>query len=113
MRKDKHGFDWTLSQTIDFLSREATDLSVHGFGNPQASESVLGFAIDYLTEYQEKQDAMSVADMGLAEVGRILRSQRERIVTLENEVESEREWSAKFEREADRYKEELRRLGAL
>ena len=65
-------------------------------------DRILLDAVEYLKEYEAMLDAGSVADMGLAEVGSIIRSQRERIAFLDREREEAKDAAARFEYEARR-----------
>lgn len=101
-----------LSRVISDLSRENLVLEC-GSLNPRYFDEVRQDAVRYLEEYRDAQDALDAVDLDLAEVGRLLRNQREAIQQLERELFDERRICQDAERDAAEYRRELRRLGAL
>ena len=105
--------DWNLSQVIHFLSRSDVEFRIKGWKSTEAAKEVLSCAVKFLNDYQDKQDALEVANLDLAEVGRILRNQRQTIQKQDICINEERQWAGHYQFQADQYRSELERLGAL
>lgn len=101
--------DMALSRVIDELSRAKV---VH-LGNPDYFEHVRKEALHYLAAYQDMLDAGSAIDMGVAEVGAIIRRQREHIAFVEGELKAEKAALGKAYRRLDELEGELKRMGAI
>lgn len=108
MGKRKHE---PLDEVIGCLGRE--DTRIAGNISDAYMESVRQSALHYLREHRDRLDAAEAADMGLAEVGAIIRRQRERIAFLEKENASTSKmlYSALTEKES--LARELENMGAL
>ena len=101
-----------IDRVINELSHESTALDLHGL-NPDYGEELLHDAVGYLKEYRDMRDAGEVANMGVAEVGAIIRRQRDRIAFLESERNTWKRDYMSVCAEAEGYARTLREMGAL
>ena len=103
--------EMTLSRVIADLSRAKV---VRPGLNPDYFEDVRQEALRYLDEYQRVLDSGGgVSDMGISEVGAIIRRQREHIAFIEGELKAEKAALAKAHVRLDELEDEMRRMGAL
>lgn len=101
--------EMTLSRVIADLSRAKV---VH-LGNPDYFEHVRQEALRHLAAYQDMLDAGVASDMGVAEVGAIIRRQREHIAFVEGKLKAEKAALMKANMRLDELEGEMKRMGAL
>lgn len=101
----------TLSRVIAELSSAKV---VHPGLNPDYFEHVRQEALRHLAAYQDSIDAGGGAsDMGVAEVGAIIRRQREHIAFVEGELKAEKAALGKARTRLNELEGELKRMGSL
>lgn len=101
-----------IDRVIAELSHERTMLDLHGL-NPDYAEELLHDAVSYLRECRDMKDVSEVANMDVAEIGAIIRRQRERIAFLESERNTWKRDYISACHEAEGYARTLRQMGAL
>lgn len=103
--------EMALSRVFAELSRAKV---VCGGLSPEYFENVRQEALRYLDEHQRMLDAGGgVSDMGIAEVGAIIRRQREHIAFIEGELKAEKAALKKAYMRLDELEDEMKRMGAL
>lgn len=100
----------TLSRVIAELSSAKV---VHPGLNPDYFEHVRKEALRHLAAYQDAIDAGGASEMGVAEVGAIIRRQREHIAFVEGELKAEKAALGKAHTRLNELEGELKRMGAL
>lgn len=107
MKKERRRHDVSLC----LRELEADDIYITRPGlNPEAFKEFLNDALAHLRDYQDMADAAEVADMGLAEVGAIIRRQRETIAFLRHENKSMERRERLLEDRIDRLTDRLEKM---